>query len=47
MEDPSYATAIGLLRFEGSDHSEIGKAPAPEPAGTGFLGKLSRILSLF
>jgi len=47
MEDPSYATAIGLLRFAGSDHGEIGKAEEAEPAGIGFLGKLSRILSLF
>jgi cell division protein FtsA len=47
VQDPAYATAIGLLRFAGSDHGEVGKAPTPEPAGIGFLGKLSRILSLF
>lgn len=49
MQDPSYATAIGLLRLAGSDYNEIGRAEAPGPSShtNGFLGKLSKILSLF
>ena len=49
MQDPSYATAVGLLRFASSDHDEIGRTDSPVAAssGDGFFGKLSRILSLF
>ncbi len=47
QQDPSFATAVGLLRFAGGDHEELGKPQAPEPASNGFLGRLSRILSLF
>jgi cell division protein FtsA len=47
QQDPSFATAVGLLRFAGGDHEELGKAQAPEPVSNGFLGRLSRIFSLF
>ena len=49
MQDPSYATAIGLLRLAGSEYDEIGRAQAPTPSSStnGFFGKLSKILSLF
>ncbi len=49
MQDPSYATAIGLLRLAGGEHEEIGRAEAPtsSSSGNGFFGKLSKILSLF
>ena len=49
MQDPSYATAIGLLRLAGSEYDEIGRAEAPTPSSStnGFFGKLSKILSLF
>ena len=49
MQDPSYATAIGLLRLAGSEYDEIGRAESPTPSSStnGFFGKLSKILSLF
>lgn len=49
MQDPSYATAVGLLRFASSDHDEIGRAESPVAvySADGFFGKLSRILSMF
>ena len=49
MQDPSYATAIGLLRLAGSEYDEIGRAEAPSSSShtKGFFGKLSKILSLF
>ena len=49
MQDPSYATAIGLLRLAGSEYDEIGRAEVPASSShtNGFFGKLSKILSLF
>ena len=49
MQDPSYATAIGLLRLAGSEYDEIGRAEAPDSSSLSkdFFGKLSKILSLF
>ncbi|MEE2727102.1 MAG: cell division protein FtsA [Candidatus Latescibacterota bacterium] len=49
MQDPSYATAIGLLKLAGSEYDDIGRAEAPLPSSStnGFFSKLSKILSLF
>ena len=49
MQDPSYATAIGLLRLAGSEYDEIGRAEAPASSSLSkdFFGRLSKILSLF
>jgi cell division protein FtsA len=47
VQDPGYATAIGLLRFAMDEQAEAGHLQTPAPVGTGILDKLSRIFSFF
>lgn len=47
LQDPQYATAIGLLRFAAEEHPEEGHLPLQVSAGEKFLDKISRIFSFF
>ncbi len=48
LSDPSYATAIGLLRFAADEHGEIGETHHRlERPGRGFMHTIGKLLSLF
>lgn len=47
LQDPHYATAVGLLRFAGEDHQEEAQLPSATPATERFRDRVFRLFSFF
>jgi len=45
MQDPSYATATGLLRFAADERAREGHLLSPRPAGSRIMEKLTKLFS--
>jgi cell division protein FtsA len=47
LGNPSFAAAVGLLRFAADEHGEMREARSTEKTGSGFMNTLGKLLSFF